>query len=318
MALYAKVIAVKTLYNKVRSTNIDSGPCRISAERFSYLDQAKYQRDLSKLEAADYLSFLFYQSFGYNLDLISPCTFNEKLNWLKVFYHNPLMQVCADKANFHNFVLDRLPKMSDHCIKPLATFRKPDEIKLDDMPERFILKSNFGSGTQAFVEKAKDNLNALITTASTWLDPKTNHYYCALESGYKGITPAIVCEPIIKFDYKIEFYCFDGTPFIYWIVINDKTADVCANLYKMSGERLPVNWHYKNFNSDPRPSYFDELVEMSKVLSAGFPHVRVDFYAGKDWWYFSELTFFTWAGLTPISDYMFDVLLGKQIKLEKE
>jgi len=302
-------------YDKIRSTNIDLGPCRISPERFSYLHQIKYQRDLSKLEIADYLSFMFYQSFGYNLDLISPCTYNEKLNWLKVFYHNPLMHVCADKARFHSFVQSRLPGTDDHCVKPLAIFHNPKEFDLEPLPQHFVLKSNFGSGAQSFVDKSKANLKELAATAAKWLDPKTNHYYSSLEYGYKGITPAIICEPIIEFDYKIELYCFDGNPYIYWTVINDKTKLVRANLYQMGGERLPVSWHYKNFDEDPRPAYFDELVEAAKVLSAGFPHVRVDFYAAKDWWYFSELTFFTWAGMTPFSDYTFDVLLGKQLNL---
>jgi len=302
-------------FNKIRSSNLDLGPCRISPERFSHLNSIKYQRDLSKLEMADYLSFQFYQSFGYNLDLISPCTFNEKLNWMKVFYHNPLMHICADKAKFHTYVRNKLPGMDEHCVKPLGIYHSVHGITLDDMPDRFVLKSNFGSGAQQFVDKSTAKLDQLKATASKWLDPKTNHYYSALEYSYKDIKPAIICEPIIDFEYKIEFYCFDGRPFIYWTVINDKTPNVRANLYKMGGERLPVSWYYKNFDEDLRPRYFDDLVETAKLLSEGFPHVRVDFYAAKDWWYFSELTFFTWAGMTPFSDYTFDVLLGKQLTL---
>ncbi|MBO5490050.1 MAG: hypothetical protein J5960_01285, partial [Desulfovibrio sp.] len=80
----------------------DRGPCRISQERFAWLNERKYQTDLTRLEIADYVSYQFYHSFGYNLNIISPQTFNEKLQWLKVFYHNPIMHVCADKAQIKN------------------------------------------------------------------------------------------------------------------------------------------------------------------------------------------------------------------------
>ena len=39
----------------------------------------------------------FIESLGYELNLENPQTFNEKLQWLKLYYHDPLMTKCADK-----------------------------------------------------------------------------------------------------------------------------------------------------------------------------------------------------------------------------
>lgn len=310
-----------TLFNKLRKIPIDAGPCRISDERYKYLCEVKYKRDLTRQEIADHVSWQFYAYFGYNLDLEQPCTFNEKLNWLKVYYHNPLMRKCADKATFNDFVMERLPEMESHLVPKSAILHSPWEITesmVQSMPEHFVMKSNFGSGAQRFVVREEANLDKMRLDTAMWMDPRLNHYYFALEYGYKNLPPAVVIEPVVEFDCKIEFFCFDGEPFIYWVLLNDKTSDMRANLYTMSGEKLDTTWNLKNFHRPfIRPPYFDELAGAARVLSAGFPHVRVDFFAARDTWYFSELTFFKGAAYTQFSRYEMDVLLGKKVPLRK-
>lgn len=308
-------------FGKLRGAPVDAGPCRISSERYDWLNQQKYRRDLTKTEIMDFLAYEFYHSFGYNLDFEDPRTYNEKMNWLKVFYNNPKMRVISDKSKFQAYVRTRLPDLANHCVVPLAVFHSPRDLTekvLERLPDKFVLKSNFGSGAQEFVDKERADLARLRASMARWLDPRSNHYFMAMENGYKDIIPAVVCEPVIDFEYKLEIFCFDGAPLMYWIVQNDKTKNVRANLYDMNGGKLPLAWHYPNFDEDPPcQQYFDELVGAAKALSSGFPHVRVDFYAAKNTWYFSEMTFYTWAALTPMSDYSRDVELGRKLGLEK-
>lgn len=295
-------------------------PKPVSMERFNAIDRDKFKRELTAEEMKDYLSYIFFRHFGYVPDFDNPRTYNEKLNWLKIYYHNPKLHIIADKARFHSFVLTRLPGFDAHCIKPLAMVHTPEDMTneiLEKLPDRFVIKSNFGSGAQEFVDKRFASIGRLQQLVRNWLNPHSNHYYTFLEYAYKDIPPAVIIEPVIDFDYKIELYCFDGEPFIYWVVLNDKTKNVHANLYSMNGEKLPVRWHYPNFAEYiPQPPYFRELVEAARKLSKGFPHVRVDFYAGKKTWYFSEMTFYTWGGVTPFSDIAFDMMLGKKINLK--
>ena len=289
--------------------------------RFDELQRVKYERELSQTEKKECLGYLFYQSFGYNLNFDAPITYNEKLNWLKIYYQNPQMQICADKATFPSFLENQLPAYAEHCVDALTLFHAPEEVTDDavmSLPQRFFMKSNFGSGTNSIIEKSSTSVHKMRETVAAWLNPHRNHYYLFLENSYKDIVPAVLCEPIVDYKYKIEFFCFDGEPAFYWIIIYDKTSDMGMNFYSMKGERLPVRRiRYPNFAADPKPRYFNELVDVSRVLSAGFPHVRVDFYAASKTWYFSEMTFYPGAGLTPFSDYNFDIALGAHIDLEK-
>lgn len=293
--------------------------CWVSARQFDEIDRIKYERELSEQEIKDYLSYIFYQRQGFNIDFDHPRTYNEKLNWLKVYYRNPLMHVIADKTRFHSYIRSRLSGYGDHFVKSLAIFKSSDELNKDVlrmMPEKFIIKSNFGSGRQKFVDRDSADISALQQLMAQWLKPSTNHYYKNLEYCYKDIPPALLCEPVIAFDYKLEFYCFNGAPLIYWIILNDKTKNVHANLYAMNGMRLPLKWHYPNFEKPIfKPPYFDELARLAGILARGFPHARVDFYAARDWWYFSEMTFFTWAAFMPFSDFAFDIMLGQKVPL---
>lgn len=295
-------------------------PCRVTKQRFDEINTAKYCRDLSRQEKIDYLTYQFYKSLGLNPDFANPVTFNEKLNWLKVFYSNPLQTLCADKVTFPNFVKARLPELSSHCVKPVGIYRSPEELTVDEyshFPENFVLKSNFGSGAQLFANKSASIVH-LQSHIKNFLEPLANHYYSFLEPSYKDISGAVVCEPLLDYKYKIEFFCFDGEPFVYWIIVNDKKKDMRLNIYSLDGKRLAARRpQYPNFNMDPRPAYFDDLVQAARILSAGFPHVRVDFYATRNSWLFSELTFFTGAGFTPFTSHDFDVQLGDKLKLPK-
>lgn len=296
-----------------------NGQCNVSVQRFEQLNHLKYKQELSEQDIKDYINFIFYSKFGYNIDWDNPITYNEKLNWLKVYYHNPVMHIIADKAKFHAYLLAKLPGFEKHCVKPLVIFHSPEEFSdnvLEQLPEKFFIKSNFGSGAQKLVEKRFGVMADLRKLMEKWLMPSSNHYYYALEYCYKDIVPAVVCEAVIVYDYNIQLFCFGGTPLMYKVKLNDKTKDAQDNFYGMDGRLLPVSWHHPNFAGHlSKPSYFNELVVIAGILSAGFPHVRVDFYGGRDTWHFNEMTFFTWAGLMPFSDFAFDIMLGQKIDL---
>lgn len=307
------------LLNKLRKKSIDAGPCRISQDRFKYLRKLKFMRDLTRQEIADHLAFQFYSSFGYNIDWDDPVTFNEKLNWLKLNYHNPAMHECADKAVFDDYVARKLPEFGLHHVPKLAILRSIEEFTpglYADLPEKFLVKSNFGSGAQFFADKKSVSHKEVMDSMSRYFDPRANHYYFAFEFSYKDIKPAVVIEKVIDIECKIEFFCFNGEPFIYRIVRNPGQQNGRENLYDMEGRRLDAAWHYPHFAPDFRPDYFEAILAAAKTLSAPFPHARVDFHAGKDMWHFNEMTFYTWAGLKPLRPYGLDVILGGKIKLE--
>ncbi len=297
-----------------------SEPCKVSSERFNQINAIKYRRELTKQEKMDFLGYKFYHSLGYNPDFDNPHTFTEKLNWLKIFYQNPKMRTVADKSLFPHYIKTVLPDFSHHLVPQLAVFNSVSEfvnIHFARLPWKFIAKSNFGSGAQEFVNKTFASMGRLRNLVQGWLNPLSNHYYHALENCYQNIKPSVICEQIVDIDYCMDFFCFNGEPLFYWIIKQPKNGERNGNIYRINGERIAARWHYPNFETDmPQSPWFDELLHCARVLSRNFPHVRVDFNLNKNTWYFSEMTFYSWAGLTAPDNPDFDLELGSHIRLE--
>lgn len=306
--------------NQTKTTHKKHETCRVPSERYEELDLLKFRRELTPAEKMDYLGYKFYNSIGYNLDFNNPRSFTEKLNWMKVFYKNQKMRTIADKALAPHYIKTLLPKYSQHLVPHLAVFNSVSEfvnVLFPKLPWNFVAKSNFGSGAQEFVNKTYASMGRLRNLIGSWLNPLSNHYFSALEYCYKDIKPAIVCEPILDIGYCLDFFCFNGEPLFYWVIKNSKTQERRGNIYRINGEKVPTRWHYHNFEeSFSPPPFFEELTQCAKILSKGLPHVRVDFFIGKGTWYFSEMTFYSWAGLEAPSDPDFDLELGRHINLE--
>ena len=116
------------------------------------------------------------------------------------------------------------------------------------------------------------------------------------------------------FDYK--FMCFDGNPLFYWIDI-DRFGDHRRNIYDMDGNLLKWTLNYRNTNRViERPKKWQEMVQVVKTLSNGFPQVRVDLYYTNEKIYFGELTFTTESGFGKFTPSEIDYKIGDLWKLQ--
>ena len=258
---------------------------------------------------------------GKKLDLDNVNTFNEKLNWLKCFYHDERMTECADKVSAPSYFRKHTGLDDSFIVKNLGVFDSPEEIDFDALPNQFVLKSNWGSGTQIIVKnKKKVNYEQIKEKMKSWNSIETNHYYHGFEYGYKNIVPKIVCEEYIDFEYKMEFFCFDGTPHYFWTVYNDKTDEVCANFYDAKTlEKLDVRQGYPNSSEKLNlPTDYDDMLLVASNLSKGFPFVRIDFFKTKTGFKFSEMTFYHWCGFMPFDPVKYDIEFGNKLILPKK
>ena len=276
---------------------------------------------LSKEELTTLISAQFHDILGKEINWHEPKTFNDKLNWLKVNYHNPLMTVCADKVKARDFFLSKYPGREDLLVRQLGVYNRFEDIDIDSFPaDAFVLKSNWGSGAQLIVNnKSAFNRSAARKVANKWMAIRSNHYYDFFEWGYKNIEPKIVVESFLTFKYKLEFFCFNGEPRFFWIVLNDKTKNTKANFYNLDWTRIPLANHYPNFEeSVDRPEKYEEMLEMARGLSAGFPFVRCDFYVTEHGFRFSEMTFYHWAGYCEFTPENYDSLWGDMLTLPEK
>ena len=80
----------------------------------------------------------------------------------------------------------------------------------------------------------------------------------------------------------------------------------------------PYGYPTQTANFSETTYNFEKMIELSKVLSAGFPHVRVDFYEVDGKLYFGELTFYHFSGFMPFEPDEWDGIFGDWLKMPTE
>ena len=247
--------------------------------------------------------------FGYNI---------ERYEHLTSFDGLPT-SVKLEKLTVEKGLPRSLHKFINEMKQKYGVYSSPDEIDFDQLPDSFVLKSNWGSGQQIIVKNKKElNKQDACRQMKKWMERESNHYFFSFEHGYRHIEPHIVCEEFLDYEYKLEFFCFNGKPRFFWIVINDKTSDVHANFYELDWKRIPVSNHYPNFDMNfPRPECYDEILENAKNMCGDFPFVRCDFYITKNSYKFSEMTFFHWGAGQGFEPAKYDKIIGDMMSLPK-
>lgn len=261
--------------------------------------------------------------FGKKLNLKDPKTFNEKLQWLKLYDHDPSYPALVDKDGVKAYVAERIGE--EHIIPTLGIYDSFDEIDFDALPEQFVLKCTHDSGS-IVICRDKSKLDKRAARKKLEKKRKRSFFWVAREWPYKKIKGRIIAEkymqddshPDLK-DYK--FYCFGGEPkFLYLSHGLSNHATGRISFVDFNWERMP--FHRSDFAEfdelPPKPANLALMLEFAKKLSAGIPFLRVDFYDINGKLYFGELTFYPGAGLTPLKPDEWERTLGDWIELPKK
>ena len=93
---------------------------------------------LYKISPKADIKLLFRLKCHKRLDLENPKSYNEKLNWMKLYYRSELMPVCADKYEARGYISDcgfgeYLPKLYWHG-------ERVEEIPFSDLPDSFVIQ----------------------------------------------------------------------------------------------------------------------------------------------------------------------------------
>lgn len=257
----------------------------------------------------------FRDSCGYNLNLQNPHGFNEKIQWLKAYHHDPLMTQCADKYRVRHYIATQIGGTAPlHLTKLYGVWRNPEDIPFEELPNQFVLKSNHASG-QVIIVKDKSQLNPqkAIEQMKEWL--KENFYYVTGEWVYKDIKPVILAEELLDEnirDYK--FYCFNGEPKFLYISegLTKKHEEARMNFVTLDWEKTPFQRKdYAEFEKlPPKPANLGEMIQIARNLSQPFPFVRVDLYSIKKETVFSELTFYPNGGFSTFYPIEWEYKIG--------
>ena len=161
-----------------------------------------------------FVKLLFRGFMGTRLNLKEPKTFNEKLQWLKLYDHNPEYSDLVDKVKAKEIVGKAIGE--EHIVPIYGVWESADDIPFDKLPEQFVLKCNHDQGSVILVPD-KSRLNREDTVRRLNRKLKRNIYSETREYPYKNICPKVFAEQYLGnsiVDYK--FYCFNGVPrFLY-------------------------------------------------------------------------------------------------------
>ena len=259
--------------------------------------------------------------FGKKLNLKDPQTFNEKLQWLKLYDRRSEYTAMVDKYEVKKYVADMIGE--EYIIPTLGVWDRFEDIDFDSLPDQFVLKCTHDSGGLAIcrdkskfdIEKARTKINKAL---------KRKYFYVHREWPYKNVKPRIIAEQYMAdnngelLDYK--FMSFMG---------DVKCLFICSDRFSKDG--LHVTFLDNEWNVMPferyypskkegfvKPSSYEQMKLLAERLAQDIPFVRVDFYDVNGKVYFGELTFFPGGGLEPFNPPEWDKTFGDWIKLAEK
>ena len=267
-----------------------------------------------------YVPKMFFKRVNYKLNLDNPQTYNEKLQWLKLYDHNPLYTTLVDKYEVKQYVADKIGPQ--YVIPTLGVWDSVKDIDFDKLPNQFVLKCTHDSGGLVIC-KDKSKLNIAKAKRVLRKSLRRNFYYMGFEWPYKNVKPRIVAEEYMEDtktkelrDYK--FFCFDGEVKALFIATERQKEgeDVKFDFFDADFNHLPFRQGHENAAVLPeKPLRFDDMKVLAAKLSKDIPQVRVDFYEVDGRIYFGEMTFYHHGGWTKFDPKDWDMKWGELIKL---
>ena len=330
---------MKNIFNLLKKDNIDNPP-------YDYY----FLLDLDEKEYTKYLAKIFYLNTGEKLPLLkklkvengklkvnyeidkSKCkTFNQKLQWIKLYGVTDLMKKCTDKVAVHDYVKE---KIGEEYLKPVLQIIQRempqskqyenndvstyfDQIDFASLPNAFVIKCNHGCKWQYIIKNKEEFLNNkqlfehVKRQMTGWLEQEW-FPWGGFEMQYKGIKPKILIEPLLrdmidKQSIEINVYCFNGIP------------EIIVKIHN----KIEYTFYDKNFNNinniffkpvvtvnERSEGYIKQAVQLSSKLSSHFDFVRVDFLLYKQRLYFLEMTFTPYSGFYKLRDYKTELKYG--------
>ena len=266
-----------------------------------------------------YMRLLYYFQLGKKLDLDNPQYFTEKLQWLKLYDRKEIYTKLVDKYEVKSIVAKRIG--DKYIIPTIGVWDNPDDISWDSLPDRFVIKTTFGGGSDGvYICKHKNNEAIERIKKGLVKSMKTNPYKRLREWPYKNVPKRIIAEVFLDEatgdlrDYK--FYCFNGIPKVLLIASNRYTSHN-FDYFDMDFNKLPITSAMgpNNPQITTMPGNFEEMQTIARKLSAGLPHVRIDLYNCNGQIYFGEMTLYDSSGFDNLNSDEWDLRFGNWITL---
>lgn len=269
-----------------------------------------------------YLKVMWKRCMGYKLDLEHPKTFNEKLQWLKLYDRKSIYTTMVDKYKAKQWVANRIGEQ--YVVPTLAAYNSVDEIDLDKLPDKFVLKCNHDCGSVVICkDKSTFDLEAAKKTLAAAMEK--NYYWKAREWPYKNVKRVVLAEKFLEvpeandlIDYKMM--AFGGKVKCGFTCTNRRSDEgLYVTFYDTDWKKMPFERTYPaEVKPVEKPASYELMIELAEKLSENLPFSRVDFYEIEGKPYFGEITLYPGAGFEAFEPKEWDKTLGDWIELPKD
>jgi len=265
---------------------------------------------------------IYYEYYsGRKLNLKKPVEFNEKIQWLKVYYQPAILTQLVDKYAVHTYIQEKIG--TKYLNEILGVYTSFEAIDFNALPNKFVLKGAHGSNYNLIVnDKSKLDKSHVKKLVNKWLS--RNYYYrSGLEWAYKNVPPRVIAEKFMKEEGKdvlndYKFYCCNGQPKFIQIDIG-RGINHSRCFYDLEWKKMPITKGKIPMFNDllEQPNNLDEMINLAITLSNPFPYVRVDFFSVNGNTVFGEMTFYPADGRGDFNPIEYNKIVGDYITLPK-
>lgn len=284
--------------------------------RFSYLTKLGFFNSWSDEK---FLRKKYRIVTGEELDLDNPRTFNEKLQWQKIYDRKPLYTTLVDKYAVKEWVKGKIG--NEYVIETYGVWENFDDIDFSKLPEKFVLKTTHDSGG-VIICKDKSTFDRRAARRFINNSMKLNYYYAGREWPYKDVPHRIIAEKYLVDESGVElkdykFFCFNGVPKLIQVDFGRFTVHK-RNLYTPAWEYVDAQIKFPKDPTTqiPRPVRLDRMLEIASILSEGIPQVRVDLYSIGNDIFFGEMTMTHGGGMEKFTPKSLEFQMGEWIRIE--
>lgn len=259
-----------------------------------------------------------FRTYKKILNLKEPKYYGEKIQWIKLYGQAERFSVFVDKYLVRNYIKKKIGR--DYLPKLYRAYKSVEEIDYDELPKKFVLKLNNGSGGN-IICRDKSLLDKKLTNKKLKKLMKEKYYKYTKEPQYKNVEAMIICEEYLEnregalVEYSL--HCF-----------NSKVKFIEVHTDRFNGYK--ENFYYPDWSETSfrgkldssadyieKPKELEKLIELGERLANGFPYVRVDFNDVDNKLYFGELTFTPANGTEAFYPIEQDLEIAKMIDLSK-
>lgn len=259
-----------------------------------------------------------FRAYGKVLNLNDPKYYGEKIQWIKLYGQVEKFTSLVDKYQVRSYVEEKIGSV--YLPELYMIYESVYEINYDELPEKFVLKLNNGSGGN-IICRDKSLLDKETTNEKLRRLMKEKYYKYTKELQYKNIKTMILCEEYLEDNrgglIEYSLHCFNGK--VEFVEVHTDRFNVYKeNYYYPDWSEAKFRGKSKNrAKCIDKPKNLEKLIELSEILASDFTYVRVDFNAVDNKLYFGELTFTPSSGTEGFYPIEYDLEIAEMIDLSK-